>query len=98
LKSSQNCASFDPLFGKFLGKNSNILRGDFTFFGGKKAKSKGNGWLSWAACYCSSLGSNPDISQKYKMGDTSKEVANTLAPQKIYKMVKSGRNYQHFKK
>jgi hypothetical protein len=29
-------------------------------------------------CYGSSLGSNPDISQKYKMGDISKGVANTL--------------------
>ncbi len=29
------------------------------------------------ACYYSSLGSNPDIYQKYKMGDISKEVANT---------------------
>jgi hypothetical protein len=29
------------------------------------------------ACYGSSLGSNPDISQKYKMGDISKGVANT---------------------
>ncbi len=26
----------------------------------------------------SSLGSNPDISQKYEMGDTNKGVANTL--------------------
>jgi hypothetical protein len=30
------------------------------------------------ACYGSYLGSNPDISQKYKMGDISKGVANTL--------------------
>jgi hypothetical protein len=30
--------------------------------------------------YGNSLGSNPDISQKYKMGDISKE-----APPKIYK-------------
>ncbi len=38
------------------------------------------------ACYGNSLGSNPDISQKYKMGDISKEVANTLYPaKKIYK-------------
>ncbi len=28
--------------------------------------------------YGSSLGSNPDISQKYKMGDISKGVANAL--------------------
>ncbi len=28
--------------------------------------------------YDSSLGSNPDISQKYKMGDKGNEVANTL--------------------
>jgi hypothetical protein len=27
------------------------------------------------ACYSSSLGSNPDISQKYKMGEISKGVA-----------------------
>jgi hypothetical protein len=31
------------------------------------------------ACYGSSLGSNPDIFQKYKMGDISKRVANKLA-------------------
>jgi hypothetical protein len=30
----------------------------------------------------SSLGSNPDISEKYKMGDISKGVANTLQPAK----------------
>ncbi len=30
------------------------------------------------ASYDSSLGSNPDISQKYKMGDSSKGVVNTL--------------------
>jgi hypothetical protein len=30
------------------------------------------------ACYGSSLGSNPDISQKYKMGVKSNGVANTL--------------------
>jgi hypothetical protein len=36
---------------------------------------RGDGWPS---CYGSSLGSNPDISQKYKMGDISKKVANTL--------------------
>jgi hypothetical protein len=30
------------------------------------------------ACYGSSLGSNPDSSQKYKMGDISKGLANTL--------------------
>jgi hypothetical protein len=34
----------------------------------------------------SSLGSNPDISQKYKMGGISKVVANKLLfAQKIYK-------------
>jgi hypothetical protein len=40
----------------------------------------GEGWLSGSApaCYGRSLGSNPDISQKYKMGDISKGVANTL--------------------
>jgi hypothetical protein len=36
------------------------------------------------ACYSSSLWSNPDIPQKYKMGDISKGVANTLARQKIF--------------
>ncbi len=36
------------------------------------------------ACYGSSLGSNPDISQKYKMGNISKGVANTLQPAKKY--------------
>ncbi len=30
------------------------------------------------ACYANSLGSNPDITQKYKMGDICKGVANTL--------------------
>jgi hypothetical protein len=35
-------------------------------------------WLCWSpACYGSSLGSYPNISQKYKMGDISK-VASTL--------------------
>jgi hypothetical protein len=42
------------------------------------------------ACYGSSLGSNPDIVQKYKMGDISKGVANTLSPaKKIFKKVRS---------
>ncbi len=59
---------------------------------------KGDGWLSrevvaklgrWVAkmvsapaCYGSSLGSNPDIPQKYKMGDISKGVAR---PKNIHK-------------
>jgi hypothetical protein len=30
------------------------------------------------ACYGSSLGSNPDISQKYRIVDISKEVGNIL--------------------
>jgi hypothetical protein len=34
------------------------------------------------AFYGNSLGSNPDISQKYKMGDIIKGVANTLMPAK----------------
>jgi hypothetical protein len=40
---------------------------------------EGDGRLSCSApaCYGSSLGSNPDISQKYKMCDISKGVANT---------------------
>ncbi len=46
------------------------------------AKFEGDGWLSWRdgwqvgsapACFGSSLGSNLDISQKYKIGDISKE-------------------------
>jgi hypothetical protein len=28
--------------------------------------------ISWGACYGKSLGINPDISQKYKMGDIRK--------------------------
>ncbi len=59
--------------------------------------SRGDGWLSremsakkgrWVAkfvahlfCYSRSLGSNPDISQKYKMDDISNI---TLARQNIY--------------
>jgi hypothetical protein len=40
------------------------------------------------AYHGSSLGSNPDITQKYKMGDISKGVANTLSPpKKIYKKI-----------
>ncbi len=40
----------------------------------------GDGWLRCSAptCYGSSLGSNPDISQKYKMRDISKGVGNTF--------------------
>ncbi len=34
------------------------------------------------ACYGSYQGSNPIISQKHKMGDISKGVANTLEPAK----------------
>ncbi len=47
--------------------------------------AQGDGWLgSWVAklvapsCYGSSLGSNSDIFQEYKMGNISKGVANTL--------------------
>ncbi len=38
----------------------------------------------WVApvCYGSSMGSNPDIFQKYKMGDISEGVANTFWPAK----------------
>ncbi len=36
------------------------------------------------ACYGSSLGSNPDISQKYKMCDISKGVATHSSPSKKY--------------
>jgi hypothetical protein len=39
----------------------------------------GYGYVGSApACYGSSLGSNLDIYQKYKIGDISKGVANTL--------------------
>jgi hypothetical protein len=42
--------------------------------------------VSATACYGSSLCSNPDISQKYKMGDTNNRSGqNTLAAKKIYK-------------
>jgi hypothetical protein len=34
------------------------------------------------ACYGSSLGSNPDISQKYKMGDISKQWPSRSSPPK----------------
>jgi hypothetical protein len=53
---------------------------------GNGGYNQGDGWLSWyrACCYGSSLGSNPDISKKDKMGDISKGVgANTLEPAKI---------------
>ncbi len=40
------------------------------------------------ACYSSSLGANPDISQKFKMGDISKGVANTLYPAKNNEEIK----------
>jgi hypothetical protein len=44
------------------------------------------GLVGSAPVYASSLGSNPDISQKHKMGGIRKGVANTLYPaQKIYK-------------
>ena len=55
---------------------------------GDKWLSKGDGWLNWRemggqvvsapACYGSSLGSNPDISQKYYKGDIIKGVASTF--------------------
>jgi hypothetical protein len=55
---------------------------------GDKWLSKGDGWLNWRemggqvvsapACYGSSLGSNLDISQKYKMAEGSLGVANSL--------------------
>jgi hypothetical protein len=48
--------------------------------GKPKTKSLwGDGWLRGTApaCYSSSLALNLDISQKYKMGDISKGVANT---------------------
>jgi hypothetical protein len=36
------------------------------------------------ACYGNSLGSKPDISQKYKMGYISKGGTNTIYPAKKY--------------
>jgi hypothetical protein len=36
------------------------------------------------AYYGSPLGSNPDLSQRYKMGENCKGVANTLQPAKKY--------------
>ncbi len=44
------------------------------------------GWVTKLVArlsYSSSLGSNPDISQKYKMDDTSKAAAKALASPKI---------------
>ncbi len=38
-----------------------------------------------------SLGTNPDISKKYKMADISKEVANALKPAKKEKKKKENR-------
>jgi hypothetical protein len=40
---------------------------------------------STPACYDSSLGSNPNISQEYKMGDKGKGVANTARQKNIQK-------------
>ncbi len=44
----------------------------------KREKTRGSMSKHAPACYGSSLGSNPDISQKYKMGDIGIVVANTL--------------------
>jgi hypothetical protein len=43
-----------------------------------RAREMGGYVGSAPACHGSSLGLNPDISQKYKMGDISKGVAKTL--------------------
>jgi hypothetical protein len=43
------------------------------------------------ACYSIYLGSNPNISQKYKMGDISKEGAKTFEPAK--KIIKNNSKY-----
>jgi hypothetical protein len=53
---------------------------------GPAVKSMGDGWLSWRWALLAStlyqlshwLSSNPDISQKHKMGDISIGIANTL--------------------
>jgi hypothetical protein len=42
------------------------------------SKKTGGYFVSMPACCGISPGSNPDISQKYKMGDISKEVASTI--------------------
>ncbi len=51
--------------------------------------NKGERWQVGCApaCYGNSMGTNPDISQKYKMGDIRKGVANTLSPVKKIKKV-----------
>ncbi len=58
-------------------------------YGGRwvaKLREMGGQVGSAPACYGSSLGSNPDMSQKYKMCDISKGLVNTLKPiNKIYK-------------
>jgi hypothetical protein len=54
---------------------------------------QGDGWLSLVASLGSSLGSNPDTSQKYKkLGDIGKGVAISLYPAKrnIEKWVRHG--------
>jgi hypothetical protein len=52
--------------------------------GGYVGKGDGEPKLVKPACYGSSLGSNPDISHKYKMGEINKGVANTLKHGKKY--------------
>ncbi len=60
---------------------------------GRWVAQLGDGWLSWVAklvrwvaklvaCLFATKGSgsNPDIYQKYKIGDISKGVSNTLYP------------------
>ncbi len=49
-----------------------------------KLREMGGKVGSAPACYSGSLGSNPDNSQNYKMGDISKGVANTISPAKKY--------------
>jgi hypothetical protein len=53
--------------------------------GGKVVREMDGKVGSTPTCYCSSLGSNPSISRKYKIGDRSKGAANTLEPVKKYK-------------
>jgi hypothetical protein len=45
---------------------------------GGQFREMGGSLGSKHACYGSFLGSNPDKSQKYKMGDIIKRVVNTL--------------------
>jgi hypothetical protein len=58
-----------------------ILLFQVNMINGRLLAKKGDGWLSLVARLLATaalMGSNPDISQKYKMADISQGVANTL--------------------